>query len=372
MNTRIPAQRTIPEILSEFKEFVFSHPIAKDTFRDLASSLGATISPQIILLTGPTGVGKSTMAKAARNRMLQYFEDRLQEEPDFVPVVTVTAVPPIGSTFNWKDFYIRLLTGQNEPIVDRKLLIPNQRALFPDHPLHPQPLQQSTTDALRRSVEEYLRLRKVKLLIIDEAHHMLLVNNSRQLECQFESLKTLTMVTGVTILLIGTYRLLDILDQSGQLTRRSQVVNYPRYDMRKNSDRENFRKTLGFLELKMSEHVPTQLIAQADYFYQKCAGCIGILKDWLSRCLEYALQERIPLIDATFADRFALKNLGLQNIIEEACVGELKLADVGDDRILDLLNNGVLLSINDPDLPLKKRRPGQRNPKRDPVGGKRF
>ncbi len=368
MKTQIQQKRPVAEIVADFKDYVFSHPVAKETFRDIGAALGATSSPQIIIFTGPTGVGKSTLVKAASNRLLQYYEDRLIAEPDFVPVVTINAVPPSGNNFNWKDFYIRLLTGQGEPLVDRKLVIPRQTSLFPDHPLEASFMQKSDAPALRRSMEEYLRLRKTRLLIIDEAQHMLLVGNKQRLECLFESLKSLTIETGVTILLVGTYKLLDILDQSGQLTRRSQVVNFPRYDMRQRDDRENFRKVLGFLERKLSMHIPTRLDVQADYFYQKSAGCVGILKDWLGRCLEYALQENVSIIDAAFAERFALKNRGLLTIIEEACLGELKLTDVGDERLLDMLTNGVLFAKNDPDMPRKRPRPGKRNPKRDPVG----
>jgi hypothetical protein len=313
-------------------------------------------------------VGKSTLIKATSNRLLKYYEDRMIAEPDFVPVVTINAVPPNGNTFNWKDFYIRLQTGQSEPLVDRKLVIPRQTSLFPNHPLETSFMQRSTTDALRRSTEEYVRRRKTKVMIIDEAHHMMLVGNRQRLECLFESLKSLTIETGITIILVGTYKLLEILEQSGQLTRRSQVINFPRYDMRNSEDRENFRKVLGFLEQKMSMHVPTRLDVQADYFYQNSAGCVGILKDWLGRCLEYALQENVSIIDAAFAERFALKNRGLQTIIEEACLGEIKLTDVSDERILDLLTNGVLLARDDHDLSRKRPRPGKRNPKRDPVG----
>lgn len=64
----------------------------------------------------------------------------------------------------------------------------------------------------------------------------------------------------------------------------------------------------------------------------------------------------------------ALKNRGLLTIIEEACLGEIKLTDVGDDRLLDLLTNGVLLARDDHELSRKRPRPGKRNPKRDPVG----
>lgn len=364
-NTTLP--RSAKQLLAEFSAYVFNHPVASATFHDLMTALRAEASPRVIILTGPTGVGKSTLAKTACNRLLHDYQAQMMAERDFVPVVTISAVPPNGSGFSWKDFYVRLLTGQHEPLVDRKLLLPRQTSLLPDHALSERALEHSVADALRRAVEEYCRRRRTRYLIIDEAHHMLLVNGRQRLECQFECLKSFTIQTGVTILLTGTYRLLDILEQSGQLTRRSQVVNFPRYDVRRSEDRHDFRKVLGFLEAELSKYIPTRLDESAEYFYRKSAGCVGILKDWLARCLEYALEESASVIDATFADRFALKNRGLLTIIEEACLGEAKLADVDDDRLLDLLNNGVLLASDYP-LPTKPRRPGQRNPKRDPVG----
>lgn len=368
MSKRTLDQTAIEAAVADFRQYVIAHPNAKAAFSELMTALQATAAPQIIILTGPTGAGKSTLAQAARNRLMQRFEAQMHAEPDFVPVVTINAVPPNGNSFSWKDFHIRLLSGQSEPLVNRKLYFPPQTTLLPAPSVLPPVLGNSTADALRRSVEQYLRLRRTKVMIIDEAHHLLLVGGTQRLECQFESLKSLTIETGVTILLVGTYRLLDILDQSGQLTRRSQVINYARYDQRRQGDMENFRKVLVTFEQRIGAMVEARLDEHAKYFYQKTGGCIGILKDWLSRCLEHALCEGASIIDAKFAERFALKNRGLLTIIEEAFLGEERVADVGDDRLFDLLKNGVLLARNGSPLPKKPRRPGQRNPKRDPVG----
>lgn len=354
--------------VAQFKNFVFGHPIASSTFKELVGALTASVSPRVLIFTGPTGVGKSTLTRAACNRILEYYKKQMIAEPDFVPLATISAVPPNSNGFSWKDFYIRLLSGQHEPLVDRKLLLPRQPSLLPGHGLGEKYLENSVADSLRRAVEEYCRHRRTRFLVIDEAHHMLLVNNQQRLECQFECLKSLTIQTGVTILLTGTYRLLDILEQSGQLTRRSQVIHFPRYDVRHKEDRTDYQKVLGFFETELSKYIPASLIAESEYFYSKSAGCVGILKDWLCSVLEYALTEKAQKIDRGFCERFALKNRGLQTIIEEACIGEAKLADVSDDYLNDLLVNGVLLPHADSQFPIQKRRPGQRNPKRDLVG----
>lgn len=372
MNTEQTTKRPAKEVLTDFKGYIFKHPIAASTFNELMTALAAQASPQVIIFTGPTGVGKSTLVQAACNRLMQQYHAQMVAEPDFVPVVTISAVPPNGNNFSWKDFYIRLLTEQHEPLIERKLLLPRQTILLPGQPMGVRALEHSVADALRRAVEEYCRRRRTKYLIIDEAHHMLLVASRQRLECQFECLKAFTIQTGVTILLTGTYRLLDILDQSGQLTRRSQVVNFNRYDRRRAEHRVAFQKVLANLEARLSEYIPTRLQENADYFYRKCGGCVGILKDWLMRCLEAALGEGIEVVDATFVDRFALKNRGLLTIVEEACLGESKLADVGDERLLDLIDNGILLVRDEHPLPTKRRRLGQRLPKRDPVGQARL
>lgn len=216
-------------------------------------------------------------------------------------------------------------------------------------------------------MEEHLKRRRVRLLVIDEAQHLLLTTNAHRLECQFESLKFLAAETGTTILLVGTYRLLGILDQSAQLTRRSLVVNFPRYDMRNNEDRESFRQILEHLSVRLSAHVPTDLTEDIEYYYRKSAGCVGILKDWLGRCLEYAMTENVKKIDSRYADQFAQTNRGLVTIIEEACWGEQKLVDVEDSMVIELLKNGPAFVCTE------KRsssawRPGTRKPKRDMVG----
>jgi DNA replication protein DnaC len=98
--------------VAEFMAHTFVHPLAKEAFMSLTQAIRADSSPQVIIFTGPTGVGKSTLVRAAGKRLIQECQEQLANEPDFVPVVAINAIPPTGGHFNWKDFYIRLSLAQ--------------------------------------------------------------------------------------------------------------------------------------------------------------------------------------------------------------------------------------------------------------------
>ena len=224
------------------------------------------------------------------------------------------------------------------------------------------------------------------MLIIDEAHHILMVRNPTDLEYQFEILKSLTIITGVTIVLVGTYKLLEIRDQSGQLVRRSQIIHFPRYDINDIKHREQFKSTLVSMANSMPISPSPNLAPHVDYFYLKTAGCVGILKEWLERCLEQVLDKKKPFTPK-LASEFALSNKALMTVVEEALAGEAKLKDVSDAVLSKLLKDGIPMVPKKPKeppsggaapkpteppkggtAPKPKLRPGERSPTRDPVG----
>lgn len=377
---KFPRELLSCPIAERVRYFGLMEPINHTHFKTaLAQTLTAVSSetgPKVILVAGPTGAGKTTLASKIYRKILEQHQERMQRELDFVPVLYGNAIAPNGTSFSWKDFYIRLLERAIEPLIDRKLLLPKQQSFIPPAG-RLSPYEANVPDALRRSVEECLRRRKTKLLIIDEAHHLLMVSNEKRLEFQFEAIKSLANETGVTILLIGTYKLLDIRDQSGQLMRRSEIIHFPRYDSRIKSDLLDF---IGVLN-SFSEHLPLLkkplLSEHAENFYLKTGGGIGILKDWLARAYERYLISPSGDFDWNFIEPFAMPNKALKTIITEALMGEEKLMDIPISDLAQLLEAGLpRLEDNPTSLRSEARRKhrigqpvGKRKPVRDPIGG---
>lgn len=365
-------QASLKERVDYFKKRLIDHSLLNVAFSKAMAALGSSSGPRIVTITGPTGVGKTTMARRIYRQLMKNYEADIAADPSMVPVLAINAIPPNGTSFNWKDLYFRLLEKNGDVLVDHKLNLPRQGNMFPEL-LSPPPSEGATADALRRALEKCIRRRGTKFLIVDEGHHLMMVKDDGRLEYQFESLKSLTIETDVIIVLVGTYRLLDIREHSGQLVRRSEVVPLSRYDFRQQGHKHSFASALATLQNKMPLEETPDLVPDAEYFYLKTGGCIGILKDWLTRCLEQAILENRKTVDIDFASRFALDNKGLTTIIEEALAGEAKLSDVSLDSIKTLLADGMPKVIDDPAEPNKKKTPkrrvGERNPVRDQTGG---
>lgn len=116
------------------------------------------------------------------------------------------------------------------------------------------------------------------------------------------------------------------------------------------------------------------------YFFIKTAGCIGILKDWLTRILGHALEQGLDTFDVAFADKYAIDNKGLRTIIEEALNGEIKMCNEPYEDIESLLINGLsdTATSEEPEVdnrrkPRKRKsRIGTRSPGRDKIGDQRH
>ena len=341
----------------------------------------------VVIITGSTGVGKSTLARSLFRRLRDRCKEETVSEPSVIPVVGLSAVSPTSRAFSWKDFYIRLLFRAGDPVTNQCLLAPTGNDMFGDNP-YDTPADRMQVDKLRRCVEITLRRRKTRWLIIDEAHHILLHKDPHVNQVMFETLKSLAIETRLTIILCGTYKLLDIRDQSAQLVRRSDLIHFPRYDLQDRNHHRGFRRVLGAFEGYFDLPEPVKLLPDWQQYFIRSIGCVGILKDWLSKVYEKAMEQNREGFDLKFAMTAAHSNKELITITREAQAGEAKLLDASDDDLMSVLIPKPKDDKADPandakpksaangadpkDVVPKTRsgagRIGQRNPTRDPVG----
>jgi hypothetical protein len=158
------------------------------------------------------------------------------------------------------------------------------------------------------------------------------------------------------------------------LSRRSIEIHFPRYCPNQAEDVVSFKRVL----LTFQRHLPLveepDLIGRYDYFYERCVGCVGILKGWLERTLAHALREDRQTLTPADLERHEESTRKLLRMAWEIKEGEDVLQDREDGRMELRTLLGLDAQIPQP-LPPDETGPkrpsgrvGQRRPTRDPVG----
>ena len=332
---------------------------------------------QVVVLIGPSGVGKSTLVEVLERHLRDKFRAEMQSDPGFLPYLSVKAQAPLDGNFNWKDFFTRTLCESGEILIDRKYSPSFQIELDGKTLAGTEGL---VREELRRSVETMIRHRRVQVIIIDEASALLFLKPGLAPTLQFNILKSLAIELRIPIILVGAYDLLGILDGSGQLVRRSDVVHVPRYTSAGETygqhDVQHFTNILSAFLKAIDIPKEPELERHVDYFMLKSVGCAGVLKDWLDRALCQALLDPEPVLSRDILESSALPNNAIARLTTEATAGELRFAEVPDDDLAALAGFAYTpsLSLAAPSLesaaPAKKRRGrfGLRGPSRDLVG----
>ena len=169
--------------------------------------------------------------------------------------------------------------------------------------------------------------------------------------------------------LYGTEELLALLRGNAQLTRRTEEVFFDAYDYGSETDREAFNSIFAHLHFSLPIEKSVSLEKHLDEVFLRSAGCVGILKDWLTRALGHALikgRERV-----TFSDLMAVadSDARLQGIADG--ITKFRIF-TRDQPYLDQIRVQLGMPARG-SLPRKKRRTGKagrvgvRNPVRDVV-----
>jgi len=319
------------ECLQYFNDLTIAHPRLVEAFDDLIKMIRRGCPGTLVSLYGPSGVGKSTLLKKIRKQLSEEMLPELEKDPARIPLVVDELLGPDSGIFNWKDLYRRLLVSMDEILVDRKIVYetieapPNRRIYFKTGP-------RSVTADLRFAVEQTIKERRPIAVLLDESQHLAKMASGRKLHDQLDCLKSLSNRTGVLFVLLGTYELLIFRNLNAQLSRRSISVHFGRYLLDDKRDIEAFKAVL----LTFQKHLPLKLepdlIGHWDYFYERSIGCVGVLKDWLSRALSEALDEKADCLSDKHLEIYALSVDQCDKMLSDALDGEKKFIESSAKR----------------------------------------
>jgi hypothetical protein len=132
--------------------------------------------------------------------------------------------------------------------------------------------------------------------------------------------------------LVGTYDLLVFRNLSAQLSRRSIDIHFSRYRAANEADMRAFRSVLWSFQRNVPLEEEPDLLQHWKYCYERTIGCVGVLKDWLTRALAEAMEKGEKTLSRALLEQHALSVDRCDQMITEAMAGEAALTE--DDNAM--------------------------------------
>jgi energy-coupling factor transporter ATP-binding protein EcfA2 len=147
--TTTPSPR---ELVEAFRARTIAHPILRQVDVEARQAVTALNSKNIVLIYGPTGVGKTTLIRRIKRALDEEIADELRADTTRAMVPIVGAVAPEATTFSWKDFYARTLEALDHPYAQAQVRSAGPRP---------------NSNDLRRRLENTLQATRPRAVIVD-------------------------------------------------------------------------------------------------------------------------------------------------------------------------------------------------------------
>ncbi len=353
--------------VSAYKELTINHPYLKLAVKRLGLAIRQARKGSIVFMFGPTGVGKSTLASHMKKKINSEFQAEGGYDRSIMPAEVVEAPYSDAQKFSWKDFYRRALTVLHDPLAHKKVNDPRCSAF-----------EWVRTDKaapgyeLRLAFQNAIKHRKVRVLVIDEAHHIAKGTSELELREQLEYIKSLANLTETVIVLVGTYDLLSFRNLSGQLSRRSFDVHLPRYRIDNAEEYRIFGGVVKSFASKLPIQCDFDMTDIVEDLYVGSLGCVGTLNDWIIKAIELAVEEGNGVLKKNDLITTMFSYDQMNKMIDEVLEGEKLLTQPANslERLKARLgvSGGSMTKISDDKVQVNKFTAFKRKPMRDPVG----
>lgn len=244
------------------------HPAMNQLVEELMPLLLTPSETNIIIVTGATGVGKSTVTRVLLKQLMRDFSGEMEKDQSTLPFVAVEAYANGEQRHSFKGLYEDLCVQLQEPGMESKspLIEVDGRMLM-------NPQSRYTVAGLRKIVESGLLHRKTRVCVIDEAAHLLRFGQNAAV---MDTLKSLANTTNTKWVLVGSFDLFDLVASHGQIARRTTILNLERYRADSAKDRDAFKRLVTLLQAKWPcSQIPNSQLFRMSYWMPPSAvsGC---------------------------------------------------------------------------------------------------
>jgi hypothetical protein len=286
----------------------------------------------VVLLVGPTGVGKSTLIHDLKKTIIRNSIDALIADPGYTPIVVIVSPSSGENKFSWRMFFRTIGQGMDEPLMDSKHRI----EMVGDRSIVRFVTSESTVAGMKMAIENVFRGRRTGILVVDESTKMLRVVSGKTLGIHIDAIQSLCDIPELTLVLAGAYDLLEIPTLSGQIARRSRTIHYSRYQLDGGKDEAEFNSVLdGFMNRWILNH-RFDVEKWRESLYVASIGCCGILKTILNNAFKLASTK--SKWDDNFIKTSVFTKGAYESILSETLYGEERIIDFihSSDPIKDL------------------------------------
>lgn len=336
---------------------------------ELFNALTSMRPGEVVLSVGPSRVGKSSSIAEALNRI---YGPKAERRSCQIPYVFVEACNTSnGGALSTKSFMWDACKAIEHPLYGSPL---------PSDPLGEelhQRINRTPESVLRSAFEHATSAMGTQFFIIDEAQHFKYVTGRGGAEATLNSLKCLANRTGMVLVLVGSYELLDMLCLAPHLVGRQVTIEFPRYRDHLAHDRACFKGVLAaWSKLLPFDQPDTSLLTWKKFLHEQTFGCVGLLSIWLRAALASAISANESTFSLAALRRMQMV-LGFRAAIEsEITRGEQLIGRMRGDVILPTPSSrcspadGSDSTVSSPQNRGRKRKPFTRESKRHPLGGR--
>lgn len=362
--------------VERFGAAILDHATLSEARRELARCLAPGKRVSIVLLEGPTGGGKTTLVNAIMRDVRAGLIGPSHPDPCRV-VYEICPRPGANGVAFDMGFWASLAHSGGSPT--------------PGAHRHPDaeaarllrgyvPGMRPTIESTRRGALAFLRACGTRLVVIDEAQHITEARGGQALARHLDVVKISVDSEDMTFLLVGTYALRAHVLGNGQLARRTKVVHLRPYHPGVDGDVDAFKAILSqlvqALPLRDIERTQENFEPRVHEILFWCAGCVGVLKEWLTDALSLALESARPSISWSYMKKTRPAESQLRDMAadirqyRDACA-LTSLPAIEADLGFGLKSRDLLraskASRSSASSSRRPARPGSRGPARDPV-----